>query len=60
MSGEKEQQLWSPNKIQEVEADEHAASGSGEVDGHRRRASRRCWGLRPFWRERQQQLRLRQ
>lgn len=51
---------WSPNKIQGVEADGYAVSGSGETDGHWHRASRCCWGLRPFWRERQQQLRLRQ
>ena len=51
---------WSPNKIQGVGADEYAASGSGEAEGHRHRSLRRCWGLRPFWPQRQQQLRLRQ
>ncbi|HLB53387.1 MAG TPA: hypothetical protein VJK48_06755 [Chlamydiales bacterium] len=49
--------LSSPNKIQEMGADAYAASFSGGSDGYRYSSFSRCWGLRPGWLERQQQLR---
>ena len=39
-----------------METDEDAVAGSGVPDGPRLKSFCDCWGLRPGWSERQQQL----